>query len=277
MSATAPTYDTLASPTTGQPITMSDGILDVPADPIIPFIEGDGTGPDIWQRSRMVLDAAVAAGLRRRPDDRLVRGLRRGEGQDAIRQLAAGRHTPCHGALPGRHQGPAHHAGGRWFPVPQRDATAETRSVRLRSAGAVVPGRPSPREAPGTGRHGDLPGEHRRHLRGNRVSGRDSGGAGAHRLPGGQLGATMRFPETQRHRRQTHLGRRHQAVGAERHRVCLGPGTEERDAGPQGQHHEVHRGRLPRLGLRGGAGGVRRDELDGGPWLKLPDGSSSRT
>lgn len=38
----------------------SDGTLNVPDMPTIPFIEGDGTGPDIWAASRMVLDAAVA-------------------------------------------------------------------------------------------------------------------------------------------------------------------------------------------------------------------------
>jgi isocitrate dehydrogenase len=38
----------------------ADGALIVPANPIIPFIEGDGTGPDIWAAARKVLDAAVA-------------------------------------------------------------------------------------------------------------------------------------------------------------------------------------------------------------------------
>jgi isocitrate dehydrogenase len=38
---------------------MSGGILQVPADPIIPFIEGDGTGRDIWRASQRVFDAAV--------------------------------------------------------------------------------------------------------------------------------------------------------------------------------------------------------------------------
>jgi isocitrate dehydrogenase len=48
-------------PTSGQPITMSpSGKLVVPNDPIIPFIEGDGTGRDIWRASVRVLDAAVA-------------------------------------------------------------------------------------------------------------------------------------------------------------------------------------------------------------------------
>jgi len=41
------------------PITLNNGRLVVPDDPIIPFIEGDGTGPDIWRASVRVLDAAV--------------------------------------------------------------------------------------------------------------------------------------------------------------------------------------------------------------------------
>jgi len=43
----------------GTKITMSRGKLKVPNDPIIPFIEGDGTGPDIWRAASRVLDAAV--------------------------------------------------------------------------------------------------------------------------------------------------------------------------------------------------------------------------
>jgi isocitrate dehydrogenase len=40
-------------------ISFSDGKLDVPERPLIPFIEGDGTGPDIWSASQRVFDAAV--------------------------------------------------------------------------------------------------------------------------------------------------------------------------------------------------------------------------
>jgi isocitrate dehydrogenase len=47
-------------PKTGDAIRMSDKKLDVPARPIIPFIEGDGTGPDIWRASKAILDAAVS-------------------------------------------------------------------------------------------------------------------------------------------------------------------------------------------------------------------------
>jgi len=43
----------------GSPITMHEGALRVPDQPVIPFIEGDGTGPDIWRASQRVLDAAV--------------------------------------------------------------------------------------------------------------------------------------------------------------------------------------------------------------------------
>lgn len=43
----------------GQKITISGGKLSVPSNPVIPFIEGDGTGPDIWRASVRVFDAAV--------------------------------------------------------------------------------------------------------------------------------------------------------------------------------------------------------------------------
>ena len=46
-------------PSGGQAISISSGKLNVPDQPIIPFIEGDGTGPDIWRASRRVFDAAV--------------------------------------------------------------------------------------------------------------------------------------------------------------------------------------------------------------------------
>ncbi|MBG9793216.1 isocitrate dehydrogenase [Paenibacillus dendritiformis] len=46
-------------PTEGEKITIQDGKLQVPNNPIIPFIEGDGTGRDIWRASKRVLDAAV--------------------------------------------------------------------------------------------------------------------------------------------------------------------------------------------------------------------------
>jgi isocitrate dehydrogenase len=54
-----PTFSILKPPAAGTAITKKDGRLIVPDDPIIPFIEGDGTGPDIWRASVRVFDAAV--------------------------------------------------------------------------------------------------------------------------------------------------------------------------------------------------------------------------
>ncbi|MEN7343964.1 MAG: NADP-dependent isocitrate dehydrogenase [Pseudomonadota bacterium] len=50
---------TITAPAGGEKITISDGKLNVPDRPIIPFIEGDGTGPDIWRATVRALDAAV--------------------------------------------------------------------------------------------------------------------------------------------------------------------------------------------------------------------------
>jgi isocitrate dehydrogenase len=50
----------LQAPARGERITIENGKLKVPAHPVIPFIEGDGTGPDIWRASQAVFDAAVA-------------------------------------------------------------------------------------------------------------------------------------------------------------------------------------------------------------------------
>ncbi|MEW4284369.1 NADP-dependent isocitrate dehydrogenase [Priestia koreensis] len=45
--------------TQGQKITVSNGVLNVPNNPVIPFIEGDGIGPDIWASASRVIEAAV--------------------------------------------------------------------------------------------------------------------------------------------------------------------------------------------------------------------------
>jgi len=53
-------YDHLTTPENGQSVTMQNGTLTVPDNPIIPFIEGDGIGPDIWKAAQNVFDSAVA-------------------------------------------------------------------------------------------------------------------------------------------------------------------------------------------------------------------------
>jgi isocitrate dehydrogenase len=49
----------ITAPVGGAKMTIANGRLVVPDNPIIPFIEGDGTGPDIWRASVRVMDAAV--------------------------------------------------------------------------------------------------------------------------------------------------------------------------------------------------------------------------
>ena len=75
-------------PAEGAKIAIQDGKLRVPENPIIPFIEGDGTGPDIWRASVRVMDAAVARayGGKRHP---LAGGVRRREIQQTVQHLAA--------------------------------------------------------------------------------------------------------------------------------------------------------------------------------------------
>ncbi len=53
------TYTHIKVPTTGDRIEVRNGEVRVPARPIVPFIEGDGTGPDIWRATKRVVDAAV--------------------------------------------------------------------------------------------------------------------------------------------------------------------------------------------------------------------------
>ena len=53
------TYDKLTPPSNGEKVEMQDGKLHVPDRPILPFIEGDGIGVDIWPAAKTVFDAAV--------------------------------------------------------------------------------------------------------------------------------------------------------------------------------------------------------------------------
>src|SRR6202040_871503 len=52
-------YNNLSVPANGKPIEYSGGKFQIPDNPVIPFIEGDGTGRDVWKASRRVFDAAV--------------------------------------------------------------------------------------------------------------------------------------------------------------------------------------------------------------------------
>ena len=179
-----PTFKDVTVPADGQAITIHAGKLNVPDIPIIPFIEGDGTGPDIWRASVRVFDAAVAEGLRR------ASGRSRGWKSSPARRRSSKFNNwlpddTVDGvpAVPRRHQGPADHAGRRRHPLAQRRAAADARPLRLPAPGAVFHRRALAGEASGEGGHGDLPREHGRHLRRHRIRRRHAGGAEGPRLP----------------------------------------------------------------------------------------------
>ena len=52
-------YQNVIVPESGERISIQDGKLQVPDQPVLPFVEGDGTGRDIWRASKIVFDAAV--------------------------------------------------------------------------------------------------------------------------------------------------------------------------------------------------------------------------
>ena len=52
-------YRFASRPAQGEAIAFEQNALKIPNNPIIPFVEGDGTGPDIWRASVRVFDAAI--------------------------------------------------------------------------------------------------------------------------------------------------------------------------------------------------------------------------
>ena len=78
------TYNGLELPQDGQPIEYENGQFVVPDNPIIPFIEGDGTGRDIWKAARRVFDAAVEKAYGGR---RAIRWFEIFAGEKAFRQF----------------------------------------------------------------------------------------------------------------------------------------------------------------------------------------------
>jgi isocitrate dehydrogenase len=80
------TYNGLKLPQDGQPIEYANGQFEVPDHPIIPYIEGDGTGRDIWKASERVFDAAVEKAYGGR---RAIRWFEIFAGEKAFRHFGA--------------------------------------------------------------------------------------------------------------------------------------------------------------------------------------------
>ena len=255
----------------GQPIQMKSGQLAVPDRPIVPFIEGDGTGPDIWRASQRVFDAAVAkayGGKRQIVWKEVLAGQKSfdksgnwlpDETLDAFRELRVGIKgpltTPVGGGIRSLNVAlrqildlfvclrPVRYFQGVPTPVKQpelvdmvifRENTEDT-YAGIEFAGGSG-GKPEGSRLPGeriseVGREGAV-----RHAREGRWLAE---------AVGIDWGAEARFEGRRRHRLQADELPRHRAAGAQRDRLRDSEQAEERNAGAQGEHHEVHGGRLP--------------------------------
>ncbi len=191
------------------------------------------------------------ADIRRPPPGRMARGARRGEGIQRHQQLAAAGHAGRDPGAPGRDQGAAYDARRRRDPLAQRRAAPGARPVRLHPARTLLRGGPVPHEAARQARRRDLPREHRGRLFGRRVRGWKRRGGRGHPIPDGAL--RREDPPRQRDRHQADVAVRHAAAGGEGDSIRDPHAAPLGHARAQGQHHEVHRGRVSRVGIRGRA------------------------
>ena len=107
----------------GEKITMTENGLRVPANPVIPFIEGDGIGPDIWKAAQRVFDAAV---------EKAYGGERKVEWLEV---LADGKDNR---RVFGRYQRTVDNAGRRRHPFAECGAAAVIGFVCMSSSGALL-------------------------------------------------------------------------------------------------------------------------------------------
>ena len=280
------TYNGLELPKNGQPIEYRNGQFEVPDNPIIPFIEGDGTGRDIWKASQRVFDAAVEKAY---GGKRAIRWFEIFAGEKAFRQfntwlpddsVAAARDlrvsikgpltTPVGGGIRSLNVAlrqildlyacvrPVKYYQG--VPSPVKHPEKVDIVIFRENTEDVYAGIEFKEGSEDAARLICVP--ERRSAQGRQEEGPPRFGRG----------------------HQADLDLRHQAAGALRHPARAGGGPQDRDAGAQGQHSEVHRGRVPRVGLRGGHAGVpradgdRARELDSGQsWRPIPASPSSRT
>ena len=141
------TYNGLELPQNGKPIEYSHGQYQVPDNPIIPFIEGDGTGRDIWKASQRVFDAAVEKAY---GGKRNIAWFEIFAGEKAYRQFNTWLPDDTVSAardLRVSIKGPLTTPVGGGIRSLERCAAPDSGSLRLRSPGEVLPGRAQPGEA----------------------------------------------------------------------------------------------------------------------------------
>ncbi len=133
-------------PEQGEKISMQGDKLTVPNHPIIPFVEGDGTGADIWKASVRVLDAAVEKAY---GSERKIEWMEVYAGEKSVQVYGEGQWLPqetidAFNEYLVRDQGAADHARRRRHPQHQRGAASGTGPLRLRASGAVLRRRAQP-------------------------------------------------------------------------------------------------------------------------------------
>ena len=280
-------YQHVKIPAGGSKITVNkDFSLNIPDNPIIPYIVGDGTGVDITPVMVDVVDAAVAkayGGKRKIHWMEIYAGEKSTKvyGPDVwlpeetlaiVKEYVVSIKGPLTTPVGG---------GIRSLNVALRqelDLYVCLRPVKY------FAGVPSPLKAPGKGRHGDLSRELGGHLRRDRMGSRIRRRQEAHRFPHSRDGCQENpLPRHVRHGGEARVARGHGAPDAQGDPVCDRQRPQVGDDCPQGQHHEVHRRRLPRLELRDRATRIRRrSRSTAGPGassrIRRPGGrSSSRT
>ena len=273
-SATMPRYRDLAPPTAGDAIMMRDGRLEVPTQPVIPFIEGDGTGPDIWRAAQYVFDGAVSgptAAGGGSSGSRCFAGEKAKERLDSWLPedtLAAIDHHLV--AIKGPLTTPVG-GGFRSLNVALRqklDLYACVRPVRW------FDGRALAGEGAAGRRHGDLPREHRRHLRRHRVPGRDATRRGGWSTSSGtRWGAD--HPVSRRPAPSASSRSRRRAPSG-----SSAPRSSTPSPGSCPSVTLVHKGNIMKYtegGFRDWGYQLAREEygateIDGGPWCRLPGG-----
>ena len=278
-----PNFTSLTPPTTGTAITRQNGQLVVPDNPIIPFIEGDGTGPDIWRASVRVFDAAVEkayGGKQKIAWMEVYAGEKSfkqfnnwlpDETVEAFREYLVGIKgpltTPVGGGIRSLNVALRQMLDlyvclrpVRWFkgvPSPVKHPEKVDMVIFRENTEDIYAGIEYAAGSPEAQKVLDFfakefPKEFKKIRFGTR------GGGRTWQAQLEAIGAPNASSRRGRHRHQADQLSRHRAPGAQRDRLRDQEQAQERDAGAQGQHHEVHRRRLPRLGLQGREGVLRR-------------------
>jgi isocitrate dehydrogenase len=183
-------YQHIKVPSQGQKITVNaDMSLKVPDQPIIPFIEGDGTGADITPVMIKVVDAAVAKAY---GGKKKINWMEVYAGEKSTKVYGPDVWLPEETLHAVRDyvvsiKGPLTTPGWRRHPLAERRAAPGTRPLRLPAPHPVFRRRSFAGERAPQDQHGDLPRELGRHLRRDRVRGRERKGQEAHQDPAGRL------------------------------------------------------------------------------------------